>query len=116
MISKNRIRIIGNWRFVRFGKYPISVEHIKYVIKNISKDQHLLTASDVNAEDKMNFKVVTKICSPKVVDLLTEHDLESRGTVFILHLIRDVLDSFLNKKDLRIQERIYKMWYSAFFF
>lgn len=111
--TKLRTKFIKPTSSLKIGNFLISVAHIRHVIENISKDNHLLTASDINAEDKMNFKSVTKICDPKVVELLAESVPESEGTVFFLNLIRDVLDSFL-KKDLVIQDRIYKIWYSVF--
>lgn len=61
----------------------------------------------------MNFDVVEKLCVPRVTELLSSIP-DSQGTVQFLILIRHILNSFLNKK-LRIEERIYSMWYTTLF-
>lgn len=63
--------------------------------------------------DKMNFNSVEKICSEKVLSLLKEIP-ESEATVQYLSILKDILDSFLNK-EISVLERVYKMWNSVFF-
>lgn len=46
------------------------MSHIKWVIDNITKDQHQLTATVLNPFDKQNFESVLRICDEKVINLL----------------------------------------------
>lgn len=68
----------------------------------------------MNSNDKMNFDSVEKICDEKVQKLLEETVPGSQGTVMYLKLMKTVLDSFL-MKDLKVEERIAKIWYCVFF-
>lgn len=48
------------------GSRFASVDHILTLKKQCSKDKHMLTATDLMPEDKMNFMPAEKTCSPKV--------------------------------------------------
>lgn len=91
----------------------ITIAHLQYLIENFSKDQHLLTASVINPEDHQNYSSAERICSKKVTDLLKLHVEDSIGTVTFLEMIRDINDSFLDKKLLPL-ERVRKIWYVVF--
>lgn len=61
----------------------------------------------------MNFDAVEKLCAVRVTELLSNIS-DSQSTKQFLILIKHILNSFLNKK-LKIEERIYFMWYATFF-
>ncbi|XP_039304236.1 uncharacterized protein LOC120357565 [Solenopsis invicta] len=95
------------------GSKIVSPEHVKKLIKQFSKDKHLLCDSDLEPKDKMNFDAVEKLCAPRVTELLSAIP-DSQSTKQFLILIKHILNSFLNKK-LKIEERIYSMWHATFF-
>lgn len=111
--TKLRTRFIKPSILLPFGKYIISSSHLKYLIDNVSKDQHLLTESDLNANDKMNFQAVEKISCPQVINLLKKLVPDSQGTIVYLSLINDILNAFLNKS-ITSKRRLYLMWKSVF--
>lgn len=101
-------------KMLPFGnKYFISMDHLRHLLENFPKDQHELTPSVLNPIDRMNFASVNRMCSPKVTDLLTKHVKNSVGTVWFLEMIRDVIDSYRDKKLAPLQ-RIQKIWYALF--
>lgn len=61
----------------------------------------------------MNFDVVKKIIADPVINLLQNHVADSRGTVIYLQIIKNILDSFVDKT-LTPLERVYKIWYAVF--
>lgn len=61
----------------------------------------------------MNFEAIEKISAPCVIDLLMTTE-EAQGTAQLLKIVRNVLDSFLDKS-LSVIERVYKIWYSVLF-
>lgn len=101
-------------RMLPFGKkYFIRMDHLEYLVKNFPKDQHQLTATVLNPIDKMNFESVTRMYDQKVIDLLKEHVKDSVGTVTFLEMMRDIIDSYRDKKLTPIQ-RVQKIWYALF--
>lgn len=104
----------ANPRKLAFGKkYFIRIDHLDFLVKNFTKDQHLLTPSVLNPIDRMNFPSVLRMCDEKVLNLLKEHVKDSVGTVTYLKMLRDIIDSYRDKT-LKPLERIRKIWYSVF--
>lgn len=97
-----------------FGKnYYIQIQHLQNLIKNFTKDQHLLTSFTLNPEDRQNYSSFQRMCSDKVINLLNSHVKNSLGTSTFLILIRDIVDSYVKVEILPIQ-RIHKIWYALF--
>ncbi|KAK3925224.1 Hypoxia up-regulated protein 1 [Frankliniella fusca] len=51
------------------GDYYISVNHIRFMMENTSKDQHKLADEDINPKDRMNFKSAETLFSKTVTTL-----------------------------------------------
>lgn len=96
-----------------FGKYFIDWNHLHVLLNDFPKDVHQLTASVLNPIDRQNFQSVERMCDPKVIMLLKAHVKESNATVVYLQIMRDIIDTFLDRK-LKPLQRINKMWYSIF--
>lgn len=63
-----------------FGdKYYIRVDHVKFVINNVPKDQHELTPTVLNSADRQNYDSVLKMCDKRVTNLMKTHVPESNG-------------------------------------
>ncbi|KAK3917721.1 Acyl carrier protein 4, chloroplastic [Frankliniella fusca] len=58
--------------YLPFGKFTASPSHLRILITERSKNEHLLNPTDLE-KDKMNFNSSVKICSDKVRELLSEH-------------------------------------------
>lgn len=111
--TKLRTRFLKPSIILPMGSHFATVDHILTLTKECSKDKHLLTMTDLKPEDKMNFKSVEKICSPKVQELLGQIP-DTEATIEFLKIMNYILTSFLDK-EMNIEERIYKIWYSVFF-
>lgn len=64
--TKCRARVLKTSRVTSIGQKVISIAHLKYLLKNVSRDKHLLTTYDVEPKDKQNFNSVEKICCDSV--------------------------------------------------
>lgn len=97
-----------------FGpKSFIDINHLFILLNTVSKDQHLLTASTLNATDRQNFGSVLRMCSEKVTTLLKSKVKNSGATIYFLEMIRDVLDSYMDI-ELTPLARVEKIWYHVF--
>lgn len=79
---------------------------------------HLLTKSDLKAEDKMNYRSAEKMCSKLVTDLLKDSQelgQESKGTVAYLNLMQRIISSFLDDSS-NISSSLFDIWFCVFFF
>lgn len=96
-----------------FGsKHSIELKHLYYLLDHFTKDKHQLTASILNPIDKQNFESVLRMCDEKVTCLL-QCVKNSKGTIWFLETIRDVLDSYMCP-NLPPLQRIQKLWYRIF--
>lgn len=93
----------------------IDLKHLYYLLDNFSKDKHQLTQSILNPVDKQNFESVRRMCDEKVTRLLQSSVIKekSKGTIWFLDTIRDVLDSYMCPYLTPLQ-RIQKLWYRIF--
>ncbi|KAK4021394.1 hypothetical protein OUZ56_003310 [Daphnia magna] len=96
------------------GNKIASPAHIINLIKNIgvTKDKHGLRDRDLELIDKMNYDAVTRLCNPRLTELLGIVS-GSEATRFYLNLMNKVTSSFLDKK-LEPLERVYRLWYCVF--
>lgn len=79
------------------------------LIQCVSKDQHGLTANDLNEKDKMKFRPVEKITQDSVIKLLGQHVPLSDGTVLFLTTMSDTMSSYMSP-DLLPLQRVYNIW------
>lgn len=100
-------------QLLRFGNYYIQMSQLVFLLKHYKKDEHLLTESTLNPIDRQNYSSVVRMCSDKVIDLLTDRVPRSQGTVMFLKLIRDIIDAF-SMKNISPLHRIKKIWYTLF--
>lgn len=114
IITKSRNRMLSCSRLFPIGNKIISSTHLKCLIEHVSKDRHLLTYTDIEPKDRQNFLSAEKICSERTIQCLSEYVPESEGTVLYLRMMRSVLNAF-SDVDITSEERIYQIWYSAFF-
>lgn len=61
----------------------------------------------------MNFDSIDKLSSKKVTNILLTNE-EAKATRRVLIITRYILDAFLDKS-IRVEKRIYFMWYSTLF-
>lgn len=99
---------------MRMGNYLVSVNHLFLLLEKVSKNVHLLCASDLNNEDRMNFKVIYKITTNEILQNLFENVANSAGTIEFLRIMRFLLDAFMEEK-LSVQQRISQAFYSLTF-
>ncbi|CAG9820579.1 unnamed protein product [Phaedon cochleariae] len=107
--TKLRTRFLNSKVTLIIGSFTAKPEHLKQLIDNFSKDKHLLTASDLKAEDKMCFRSAEKMSSESVIQLLKDIP-GSDGTRAYLRLMQYAIASFMDpsldtikKKRLRIK-------------
>lgn len=113
--TKCRARILKTSRVTPIGERLISTAHLIYLLKNISRDKHLLTSYDIEPKDKQNFESVEKICSDKVQAALLQYVPGSEGTAMFLKALNYTLYSYLDVS-MSANERIYRNWYGLFVF
>ncbi|KAK3917225.1 Protein FAM218A [Frankliniella fusca] len=97
------------------GDYYISVNHIRFMMENTSKDQHKLADEDINPKDRMNFKSAEKLFSKTVTTLMQLSKSESKGTCVFLDMANAVTEAFLDRK-LEPLDRIEMLWKATFFY
>ena len=97
------------------GDYLVSPNHIRFLLDEVSKDQHELDEGDIDSKDRMNFRSMEKIYSEKVTQLLKEKVPDSDGTRVFLEMARLVTDAFLDRS-LMPDQRIYMIWKAVFFY
>lgn len=112
--TKFRTRLLNEKQLIVMGDHIVHPEHLRILIRNVNKDQHLLVSSDISASDKMNFKSVRKIIDFKVCDSLEKHVAKSNATVKFLELMRLSIDAFLDK-EITPLERVHNLWYTVIF-
>lgn len=54
--TKLRTRFLKQNNLMQIGDYIISVSHLHEITNRFTKDKHLLTTTDLNFYDKMNFR------------------------------------------------------------
>ncbi|KAE9521238.1 hypothetical protein AGLY_018363 [Aphis glycines] len=110
--TKLRTRILKPGIELLIGSYTVSITHLFQLTELYSKDKHLLTNTDLNPDDKMNFNAAEKMCSDQVIELL-KNILDSQGTISFLKIMNNVLKSYLNKT-IGVKERLYCLWHSVY--
>ncbi|VEN51230.1 unnamed protein product [Callosobruchus maculatus] len=111
--TKLRTRFLNPKVTLTIGSFTATPKHLEQLINDFSKDQHLLTASDLKAEDKMCFKSAEKMCSESVINLLKSKP-GCEGTIAYLKIMQFAIASLLDF-DLDVNQRLYKLWFCVFF-
>ncbi|KAF2900402.1 hypothetical protein ILUMI_05785 [Ignelater luminosus] len=112
--TKLRNRLLSPSIILPMRGYLVSVSYLRILMETVSKDKHLLTQTDINPLDQMNFKSIEKIVQKHVSDLLKQNVIDSDATVVYLKITRYILESFTDK-NISAQKRIYKIWFSILF-
>nr|CAI5818584.1 unnamed protein product [Callosobruchus analis] len=113
ILTKLRTKLTKPSVVLPMGQYFASVSHLYELLSQFSKDKHLLTPSDLKAEDKMNYDAAKRMCSTNVIQLL-EKIPNTEGTVVYLKLMNAVITAFI-EEDISVYERLHSIWYCAFF-
>lgn len=111
--TKLRNRLLKPSILLPFGNKLISVSHLKILINIVSKDKHLLSLSDIEPKDKMNFESANKISQEYVRKLLLNHIPDSESTVLYLKLLNYIILSYTDPYLVPL-ERLFKLWYCVF--
>lgn len=112
--AKSRNRLLKPNIKLPMGKYEVSIEHLRKLVKNVHKSVHGLTHSDIFPMDRMNYGSFEKIVQDRVLRALEAHVPGSEATIQYLRIFRDILRSFL-EFDLKPLERVLLIWSGVFF-
>lgn len=104
---------VENPKKLPMGKYFIKMDDLEVVKRMFGKDQHLLTATDLNPEDRQNFESVLKICDDKVIHFLKKNVIASEAPSNYLQILSDNINAFKDR-NLSPIERIKRLWRSLF--
>ncbi|KAJ3659277.1 hypothetical protein Zmor_010974 [Zophobas morio] len=95
------------------GQNEITVEDLFSLVEDLPKSKHLLSKSDLDVRDKMNYyKSVEKIITSNIINLLKER--HAQATAYYLEMIQNCVTSYISK-DLTPMERIFQNMGSRFF-
>lgn len=107
ILTKLRTRILKPGIVLPLGNFNVTVDHLKQLITQVTKDKHMLTPSDLKPDDKMNFLAAQKMCS-NLVTVNLEAIPHTEGTRAYLKLMNFVLSASLdNSLDLSV--RLYRI-------
>lgn len=112
--TKLRNAFLNENKVYQIGNKVADPNHLRQLIGILPKSLHLLSESDLDGKDRMNFKSVEKIISSEVIFQLGKIR-DSEATILFLKVIAATIDSYQNK-NITPNERIYKISYSVFFF
>lgn len=113
--TKLRNRILKASIIMPIGKKQVSVSHLKILIHSVPKDTHGLVATDIIPEDRQNYASFEKITSPRVLNALEHHVIDSEATVIYLKMSRRIISAF-TEVNLPPLDRIHLIWHSLYFF
>ncbi|XP_062714505.1 uncharacterized protein LOC134291151 isoform X2 [Aedes albopictus] len=109
LVNKFRTRLMKTDQQLQIGTMRISNQHLMELIQCVSKDQHGLTITDLNENDKMKFRPVEKITKDSVIELLRQHVPLSGGTVQFLTMMSEIMSSYMSS-DMAPLQRVYNIW------
>lgn len=99
---------------LRMGLCPVTANHLSLLIDKRPKNEHLLSRSDLDNKDRMDYSVVLKISTENIEGLLKDYVDQSQGTVEYLKIMRYLLEA-LTFPNVSVKERLHKSFYSLFF-
>lgn len=111
---RNRLlKTVEPQKHLILGEHKITLNDLLSFIETEPKSRHLLCKSDLNINDKMNYRTVEKIITNNVINLLKER--KATSLAFYLEMIQNCVSAF-TENSLSPTERIFKIWTAAFFF
>lgn len=99
---------------LRMGDYHVSINHLIVMKKKFDKELHGLEATDLNQNNKMDYKCLHKITAPNVIELLGKM-LQTNGTICYLEIISYILKAFVDC-ETAVKDRIFYASYCVEFF
>lgn len=96
------------------GNKQISVAHLKQLVKNVPKNIHGLVTSDVDADDRQNFRSLVKVLDDRVLNSLEKYVIGSEATISYLKMCKNIVTSLIDD-ELNPLERVFRLWKSVFF-
>lgn len=112
--TKARNRLLKPNINLPMGQMKVSIEHLRSLVKNVSKSVHALSPSDVFPTDRMNYGSFQKIIHDRVIEALRNRVPNSAATVQYLLTFRDITNSF-SLYDLEPLQRIFLMYRGIYF-
>lgn len=82
-------------KFLFGAKHFIKIDHLKTLMENFRKDEHCLTSSCLDPNDRQNVDSAIRICTENVIDMLRMHVPDSDATVLFLQIMADSFASFM---------------------
>lgn len=118
LTNKLKNRLFDSANDLEIGEFLATINHIRILMDNTSKDLHKLANSDINANDssrdKMNSESTRKICTNEVIELVENNVVGSSGTVAYLRMIRAIYNAFIELEISSI-DRLYFGYYAICF-
>lgn len=115
LLNKGRNRLLKPDILLPMGTKKVSINDLRFLLRNVHKSVHVLSYCDVFPIDRMNYGSFEKILQNRVISALQERVPNSEATVQYLLAFRDIGDSFF-KYDIHPLERIHLIMRSTFFF
>lgn len=112
--TKFRNAFLNESKSFQIGNKIASPNHLRQLTSMLPKSLHLISESDLDGKDKMNYGSVERIVSDNVMQHIDKVS-DSEGTKLYLKVISMTIDSYLDKT-LTPNERLYKMAFSTLFF
>lgn len=111
--TKMRNRLLNTSVSLKIGNKIASIAHIKMLLEH-PKEWHGLVITDINPEDRQNYKSLEKIMNSRVISALKYEIVDSEATMIYLTICDQITSSFLNT-DLSPIDRVYKLWNAVYF-
>lgn len=112
--TKLRNRLLNSSLILQIGNRKATTVHLKNLIRNVPKEIHGLSKSDIFPEDRQNFKSLEKISEDRVLLALKNHKVDSEATVKYIEICRDITAAYISDKLMPI-DGIYKIWLAVYF-
>lgn len=112
--TKLRNRLLNEKIELTMGTTKISINHLKWAVKNVHKSVHGLTMYDACPFDRQNFRSFEKIVEERVIQTLQTHAKGSEATVQYLKICKKITSSFLDF-EIPPLERILRMFHAVYF-
>ncbi|GAB0093294.1 hypothetical protein DMENIID0001_083760 [Sergentomyia squamirostris] len=100
------------------GHYRASRDDLLKMVEEVSKDQHLITKTDLDTSNGMNYTGAKKLGTNRVISTLDSYVPESKSTQKYIWLMKELLDSYSGKDGdhtLTHTQRLRKIWCVLFF-
>ncbi|KAE8749140.1 hypothetical protein FOCC_FOCC004046 [Frankliniella occidentalis] len=97
------------------SKFVVSSGHLVELIdKHMLKSHHLLSHTDINPKDKMNYEAMRRMSDKEVIKLLRLKVAGSEATALYLDMMREVVEAFASMELLPLA-RIEMIWKWVFY-